>query len=878
MNLKVSTLYALLPFLILSSPDSMAQFKRDRRPKAASPAPRGLPQNTATNADNEDGNNGGGGDDSDDETVGSAQTGVQEKEFFGRDSGVPNANLPNVPNQYVNLNPETAFGPEVITSFDFPNAEILDLTKHMQKLTGINLILDKEIKGKISISAPGPITVGDAWKAYLAALNINGYTLVKSGAFYKIINIRDIRYTPTKIYTGNYTPNTENYVMRIIPLKNVNSAEVARSFRPFMSRQGRINEINQTNTIIMVDTGININRLIKLIKFIDVPGHEETLQIIQVKHSSAQEIATLLDKILKGQGSQLRSAQPRAGGNSVDISKIIAEPRTNSIIAMTNADGASQLRDLIKQLDVKLVSKGGGQIHVYYLNHGDAENLGKTLSTLVTNATSGAAGGAPRFAGPRTGSEPGGLFSSEVKITSDKPNNALVVMASPTDYLTIKQIIAKLDIPRDQVYVEGLIMETQVTNSTSFGTTLVGAYGSGGAQIVGSNPAKSGDLLSLLQGNITSLGGFFGGIGYGQVKQFTIGGAQVNINSINGLIKALASANNTNVLATPQILALDNEEAQFEVGETVPIATNEIAASGSTITSIKQQNVTMSLKLTPQINKVTRVIKLKINQKIDDFSNRAVSNAGGGVGTVTRQAITTVLVRDRDTIAMGGLMRDKKSETENKVPFLGDIPILGWLFKSRDKSTEKVNLLLFLTPKIISPYAKISAETVKDLLGRRSAHLKAHQAGNDPFDDTAQSLYQKANKQEAGPLYDLTTTQSFLLENEKTGAESDAKADKNNSDDAPGAGNEVEVDGAAPPMPETPNYKEISNSMKKQEASVNGNHTNSGPTAGVSNGGETIQAASAASAGLADKKELDSQAVNGGQEVGTREAPVVEKK
>jgi len=200
--------------------------------------------------------------------------------------------------KYVNLNPETAFGPEIVESFDFPDTDIMEITKHMQKLTGINLILDKDVKGKVSIIAPTPITVGDAWKAYLAALNMAGYSLIKTGAFYKVINARDIRYTPTKIYTGNYTPDTENYVMRVISLKHVSAAEIARNFRPFMSRYGRIIDIKQTNTIIIADTGSNINRLAKMVKFLDVTGHEEALQIVQVKNSSAQEIAKLLDNIL----------------------------------------------------------------------------------------------------------------------------------------------------------------------------------------------------------------------------------------------------------------------------------------------------------------------------------------------------------------------------------------------------------------------------------------------------------------------------------------------------------------------------------------------------------------------------------------------------
>lgn len=705
----------------------------------------------------------GGGDDGGDSMEGGRDT-------FGR-AATKSVKPSKVDKKYVNLNPETAFGPEVVTSFDFPNVSILDLTKHMQKLTGLNLILDKDIKGKISISTPAPITIGDAWKAYLQALSINGYSLVKSGAYYTIVNNRDIRYSPTTMYTGTYTPNTENYVMQIIPLKYVNSREVANSFRPFMSRYGRIIEIKQTNTVIVQETGTHINRLMKLIKFIDIPGHEESLQIIKVKNSSAQEIAGLLDKILKGNATDNKFKTSTATGQTsqVNISRIIAEPRTNSIIAMANSDGARELRDLVLKLDVKIVAAGSGQIHVYYLNYGDAEALAKTLASLVGNAPkAGALGGLTRFSSPTsTTATTDTLFNSEVKITADKDNNALVVTASPTDYDTVKTVIAKLDIPRDQVYVEGLMMETQVSKANSFGITLLGATGSGNLQRFGTG--NQADLSNLLSNNITNLSGLFLGGGVG--KNYDIpgpNGSTIKVNSVNGLITAIATQSGTNVLATPQILTLDNVEGAFENGEQVPILETTNASNGTTQTSVKQQKVALTLKITPQINKATRFIKLKIDQKIEDFSSRALPAGvqNNGVGTVIRSLATTVVVRDKDTIAMGGLMRDKETNTVNKVPLLGDIPVLGWLFKNTVKSVEKVNLLFFMTPKILAPYEKGNAENVKDLLNRRQAHLKNTVSDDDAFATTAKGLYEKAKKQGQGPLYDVAETAKYQERNQ----------------------------------------------------------------------------------------------------------------
>ncbi|WP_372653820.1 type II secretion system secretin GspD [Halobacteriovorax sp.] len=687
-------------------------------------------------------------------------------DFFGRKSDSSSIDA-SKDKKYVNLNPETAFGPEVITSFDFPNTSLTDLTKHMQKLTGINLILDKDLKGKVSIMAPTAITVGDAWRAYLTALNLNGYTLVKSGSFYKIVNARDIRYTPTKIYTGNFTPNTDNYVMRILPLKNINSTEVTRSFRPFMSRYGRIIDIKQTNTIIVQDTGSNINRLTRLIKFIDVPGHEESLQIIPVKNSSAQEIAKLLDKIFKG----TKSTKVRSTTKTSLISeiKLIAEPRTNSIIAMTNADGAKQLNALIQKLDVKLVNSSSGQIHVYYLNHGTSETLAKTLSSLVTSAQPKTTSRS-RLSRAASTEDSTSLFNAEVKITADKENNAIVVTASPTDYLTIKEVIKKLDRPRDQVFVEGMIMETSVTKDKGFGINLIGAYGSGATDKAGF-VGNGGDLFNVMSNNITALGGLFVGGGTGSAITQTVSGQEVQIKSISGLITAVAANAATNVLATPQIMALDNEEAVFEVGESIPTPERTNSANGSSSVSITQQKVALTLKITPQVNKVTRFIKLKIDQKVDDFSSRTLPSGvqSDGVATTTRSAITTVVVRDRDTIAMGGLMRDKETDVVSKVPLLGDIPVLGWLFKNTRKSVEKLNLLFFFTPKIIDVYKTANAVNVQDQLNRRSTHLKNALGEKDPFATSAKGLYEKAKKQEQGPLYDQEEADEYRRENEESG-------------------------------------------------------------------------------------------------------------
>lgn len=714
---------------------------------------------------------------------------------FGQRTKVPKQEK----NLFVNLNPETAFGPELVEPKDYMNKDIMEITQEIQGLTGINLILDKDVKGKVSISFSTPITVGDFWKAYLTALDMAGFTLVKSGAFYKVINTRDVRYSPTKIYTGSYTPETDAHVMKIMALKHVDAAEISRNFRPFMSRYGRIIDLKQTNTIIISDTGTNINRLEKLIKFLDVPGYEESLQIIPVYNSSASEIAKLLDEILRGGAKSRPSSGARtkskrfsrsSGNNDKNISKIIAEPRTNSIIAMANASGAEELRNLIKKLDVKFSSSNSDKIHVHYLNYGNAEELSKTLSDLVSGSRSNAqrGGNARNFVSRDDGST---LFNGEVKINADKNNNALVVTASPTDWITIKNVISKLDIPRDQVYVEGMIMETSINKVRGWGVDFIGAYGRGNAQRGGFNSGQGlGDLLAT--GNPVNISNFFVGIGgpNKQPTEFDIGGNTIKINSVNALIKAIAQNAATNVLATPQLLAMDNTEAEFEVGATVPIVNSQVT-NGTVQNTTQRQEAKLSLKITPQINKVTRFVTLKINQTINDFIGDPSSATNGtGLPTTVRSANTEIMAKDGDTVAMGGLLRDKEITTFNKVPLLGDIPVLGWLFKSKNKTIEKVNLLFFLTPKIISPYEQTASANSLDVLDKRMKNLEnvIDDENPMPFEKQAKELKAKMQAQR-----DNTGTTTNIYEQNNSNDQGIGPSGADDTPDYTGIADEVDA-------------------------------------------------------------------------------------
>lgn len=671
--------------------------------------------------------------------------------------------------KYVHLNPETGYGPEIIESFDFPNSTLEEVTKHIQKLTGLNLMIATDLRGKVNISAPTPITVGDAWKAYLAALNMNQYTIVKAGAFYKIISLKDVRSTPTPIYTGEYTPDSERFVMKVIKLNHIDAKEVQSSFRMFMTSQGRITPLDQTNTIIASDVATNINRLVKLIEFLDVPGYQESMHIIQVHHTQADEIAKLLQEIIDSSGGSSttrRTSTRRFSRSSSDdkknISKIIAEPRTNSIIAMANAAGAKELKDLIQKLDRKVEASGSDRIHVYYLKHSNAEDLEKTLNSLLSGASSSSSSRSSNTRSTFTRRTTTGenqsadIFNGEVKIASDKSNNAIIITASSSDWETMEKVINKLDIPQDQVMVEGMIIETSADKTRELGASIATATGLSNTARAGFN-ANNADFATLAQTGLPiSIGGLFAGLGFGKTRTITYGGQEVKVSSVSGLIKLLVTDQTNNVLATPRILIVNNGEGSFEAGSTVPIPVTNTNTNGTSTASETSQKALLKFTIKPQINKESRMVKMDINIASTDFdSSTNVAANVSGKATRERAAVTQAIVKDGDTVVMGGLLQDKIDVQKTKVPLLGDIPVLGWLFRSKSKRVTKTNVLFFLSPKIISPYDPMATSITQETLDQYNQNMKKDFKEEDiPFKEEVKKLGEKLEKQKQGDLFD----------------------------------------------------------------------------------------------------------------------------
>jgi general secretion pathway protein D len=635
---------------------------------------------------------------------------------------------------------------EIVENFDYPDAEILDVTKAISKLTGRNFIYNpQDIKGRISVVSQTSITVADAWNAFLTALNMKGFALVPSGKYLRIERITTAKEKQTPIYFENKTSNNDEFITRVIPLRYIDATEFEQAFRLWMPRETRMQAYNQTNTIIITDTAAHINRMLELINLLDVAGYQESLVVVPIKNAQAKDIAKLIEQILNegrsggasqfgaparpqpNYGAQARtSSRGRSGGSS--ISKIIADDRTNSLIVKANAAGIIEIRTLLRRLDTRgAANQNTGRLHVIRLQFADAETLAKTL----TNVTASSGQRSQPRAFPVFGQASAAVFSGELKVSPDKATQSLIVQASPEDFAAFSKVIEKLDVPRDQVYIEAMIVEMALNRDHAYGTSFVS--GSNGIGL----PAADSSLTQLLTGN-PIFSGFVLGFKSGPEKpgpQVPVNGQMVNtkFNSLNGLVEFIQANGDANVVAKPQIIALDNEKATFEVSEESPQQNTTTTAAGVT-QSFQTQKAQLLLEVTPQINKGSNFVKLDINQRLENFDNANVPKElqGRTVGKNIRATQTKAFVQSDDTVVLSGMIRNSTVETISKIPLLGDIPILGWLFKNSSATVRKTNLLVFITPRIIKQYDSIRKVLTKRLEDRDD-FVRENLGSRDPF-------------------------------------------------------------------------------------------------------------------------------------------------
>lgn len=670
--------------------------------------------------------------------------------------------------------------PDLIESFDYPNADILDVVKAVSELTGKNFIVDPQVRGKITIIAPSQITVAEAYKAFLSALAINGYTVVPSGNFLKVKSARNAQRDSIETYSGNYYPDADQMITRIIKLKYISADEVNKNLRILPSKDGEMVPYPPTNSIIISDYGSNIDRVMKIIEQLDVPGFEERLEVIRMKFAAAKTMADLINQIInKGQKNQpgftpgiprFRSGQPGDSGGSgaESFSLVLPDDRTNSIIVVGNQAGIAKIKSLVSKLDFRLRPDELGGVYVYHVRHGEAEKLANTLNGIATESKKaldqqnqpGGMGAIPRPGADATAGSAAAIFGGDVKFAADKNSNSLIITASKGDYEIILNLLRKIDNPRDQVYVKTIIMEMNMSNGTSWGVNYYKFdANSQGIGRIGISTGKLDDIL-----NPANDAGAILGFGSGQVFDMKTAAGTVKVSSLMGFIKFLKTTTNANVLSTPAITALDNEDATIEVGEEVPVGkTTTQTGTAPSQTSIERKDATIKLDITPHISPDTDVVQMKIDQKIQQISNTKVQAAelASAAIVLTKRAIkTNIVVNSGDTAVLGGLMRDEDTEEVTKVPLLGDIPILGWLFKGKKTDKRKTNLVVFITPKVIRN-VEDNASIVNQNINDRIDFIQRSAGGRDPYGETIDNLPRKRSTEAPEEKVEEPATETF---------------------------------------------------------------------------------------------------------------------
>ena len=585
---------------------------------------------------------------------------------------------------------------EQFVSIDFNNVDINLFIKFMSELTGMNFVVDNNVKGKVTIISPARISLDEAYRVFESVLEINGFTTVKAGEIVKIVPAPEARTKNIQTLLEQEKANPEDQVVtQLIPLRYADPEEVKRLFTPLVSKNSVILGYGPANTLIITDVQSNIQRLIKILKQIDKPGAGNQISVIPLQYSDAAKLNTLLANLFK-----TTVPRPQQAGSAEKHPVIVADERTSTIVVLASEVDTLRIKQLIALID-RETPRGKGKINVYYCEHANAEDLAKVLQEIPSQQSgAGAAGGAGGGAAAAASRGPTAVVMGKVQINADKATNSLIIMADKEDYDVVEAVIKKLDIPRSMVYIESLIMEVNATKSFELGiqwqlfdrtnvnntnTVYGGGYSGSGALDTAKN------LLSPT------------GLAVGVLTEpFTFGG--LTLSNIGAVINAVKKDDDFRILSTPQILTTDNEEARITVGENRPFQTQATTAvSGGTYESYEYRDVGKILKITPHVSE-GRNVRLKLSLEVTSLDRLATASTGlQSTRPVTnkRTIDTTVLVQDNHTVVIGGLIDDNRNSNETKVPGLGDIPILGWLFKTQGDANQKTNLYVFLTPRVV---------------------------------------------------------------------------------------------------------------------------------------------------------------------------------
>ncbi|HYP68110.1 MAG TPA: type II secretion system secretin GspD [Thiobacillaceae bacterium] len=616
-------------------------------------------------------------------------------------------------------------------TLNFVNADIGSVIKAMSEMTGRTFVVDPRVKGTLSITSPRPVSPTVAYDIVLSALRMQGYAAIQVNGVVRIVPETDAKFYATAA-TGKSRRGRAGgeMVTRTFTLKHESSTQLQAALRPLIGASGTLNADADSNTLIVTDYADNLDRLQQVIASLDVSTADEPV-LIPLKYASAEEISGLISRVF------MPSPGQAPGAAAFDLLQVGVDNRSNSLIVRgRDRNLISKVQNLAASLDVP--TPAAGNVHVIYLKNAQAVEVAKTLRNILsadTSALSQTASALSQTAGAQPPTAPSGKSSSSPDlgpgmIQADSASNALIITAPEAVFANLKSVVEKLDVRRAQVLVEALIAEVSADKAAEFGIQWLGATSAdsihNGSKLFGgfgnsSNTSNIGVVASAVAAN-----GAAGAIGI--AKGFNLG--LFNNQSLGVLARALQTETDANILSTPTLLTLDNEEAKISVGSNVPFLTGQFTVSGtsgvaSPFQTIERKDVGLILKVKPQISQ-GGTVRLLISEEVSKLQQSLDPTLAS---TDKRSLDSTVLVDDGQIVVLGGLIEDQVQEGEDRLPVLGDIPLLGHLFRYKTRDHIRTNLMIFLRPVIVRNAGDAAAVTnprYDYILGQQKALAPAH--------------------------------------------------------------------------------------------------------------------------------------------------------
>ncbi len=608
-----------------------------------------------------------------------------------------------------------------------PNYKDADLTQVIDavaQVTGKSFIVDPRVRAQVTMLSSEPMSPEAFYEAFLAILQVHGYIAVPSGKVIKIMPDATARQVPANDLPDRVSATSDEIVTQVVQVRNVSAGQLVPILRPMMPQAAHLAAYPSANMLIISDRAANVSRIMRIIQRIDRTGDGD-FDFIRLEHASSAEIVRVVNSLSSAQGADAAGA-----------ARIVADERTNSIIVSGEQSQRLRLRTLIAYLDTPL--EAGGDTQVRYLRYADAEKLAAKLKEQ-SGAAVAAAGGA---AAAQAAAAPGGVDKS-VTIWAEPETNALVITAPPKTMRSLMSVVDRLDVRRKQVVIEAMLVEVSNDASRDLGVNWV-VDGSGDNFLVGlfnqtiAGTNIAGIAQAIQDPDSIQAGDLPGG--------FTIGGGRVQDSGTNfaAILRALASNGDTNVVSMPSVITLDNEEAQIKVAQEVPFLTGSFTNTGgqggavNPFQTIERKEVGNILKITPQITDEDTIL-LKIEQEASGIAAAADQTSSTDLITNKRTITTRVLVDDGGMLVLGGLIEDRLTESESRVPLLGKIPVIGALFRVRSTQKTKTNLMVFIRPRVLRTAEQAALETntkynyFRDLqLGRNDGKVRMIPGAQQP--------------------------------------------------------------------------------------------------------------------------------------------------